>query len=194
MNRIQKLAAVLVLTNVAISSAYANSDFQTGSTALTATTNLDFQIIIPKFISFQVGTTGTTVDMVTFTVPAANVGNSTAVAGVSSGSNPVPVIIKSNNGNVSLVGTTVGALKNAAGDTISFGQIASTSAAPAALPAPTLVDGAASAAVTVPATNKVVNTSTTWTFAYANSAIVPVGTYGATTANNARVTYTASLP
>ena len=194
MNHIQKLAAILVIGGAALSNANANSDFQTGAAGLTATTNLDFQIIIPKFISFQVGSAAATIDMVTFTVPAANVGNATAVAGVSSGSNPVPVTIKSNNGNVSLVGTTVGALKNATGDTISFSQIASTSAAPAALPAPTLVDGAASAAVTVPATNKVVNTSTTWSFAYANSAIVPVGTYGSTVANNARVTYTASLP
>ena len=193
MNHMQKLAAVLVLGSAALSTAYANSDFQTGAAGLTATTNLDFQIVIPKFISFQVGSAAAT-DLVTFAVPAANVGNGTAVTGVSSGSNPVPVTIKSNNGNVSLVGTTVGALKNASGDTISFGQIASTSAAPVALPAPILVDGAASAAVAVPATNKVVNTSTTWSFAYANNAIVPVGTYGATVANNARVTYTAALP
>jgi hypothetical protein len=193
MNHMQKLAAVLVLGSSALSTAYADSDFQTGAAGLTATTHLDFQIVIPKFISFQVGSAAA-IDLVTFTVPAANVGNGTSVAGVSSGSNPVPVTIKSNNGNVSLVGTTVGALKNASGDTISFGQIASTSAAPVALPAPILVDGAASAAVAVPATNKVVNTSTTWSFAYANSAIVPVGTYGATVANNARVTYTASLP
>ncbi|GAC1377013.1 MAG: hypothetical protein NVS3B3_17190 [Aquirhabdus sp.] len=194
MKHLQKLAAVLVLSSAAISSAYADSDFQTGAGALTATTHLDFQIIIPKFISFQLGSAAATVDMVTFTVPAANVGNGTAVAGVNSGSNPVPVTIKSNNGNVSLVGTTIGALKDAAGDTISFSQINSTSAAPAALPAPTLVDGAASAAVTVPATSKVVNTSTTWTFAYANSAIVPTGTYGGANLNNGRVTYTASLP
>ncbi|MBC7751669.1 MAG: hypothetical protein H7Z73_08100, partial [Candidatus Saccharibacteria bacterium] len=81
MNRIQKLAAVLVIGGAVLSNANANSDFQTGTAGLTATTNLDFQIIIPKFISFQVGSAAATIDMLTFTVPAANVGNATAVAG-----------------------------------------------------------------------------------------------------------------
>jgi len=95
-----------------------------------------------------------------------------------------------------LTSTTVGALGNGLGDTVSFGQIATasavlTSATP--LTAPALADGATSS-TTVPAAGKIVNRDAKWTFSYLNATIVPPGTYGGVNANNSRVTYTASMP
>ncbi len=39
----------------------------------------------------------------------------------------------------------------------------------------------------------VVNQSAAWTYSYANSVVVPAGTYGGVGVNNGRVTYTASV-
>lgn len=171
--------------------AMAASSFQTGTGTLNATASLDFQVVIPKFISFQVGSSGTAVDLVTFTVPAANVGDGTDIAGSSS----IPVTLLSNGGNVSLTGTTLGTLNNGSGSTISYAEILSSSSN-SSLAAPTLVDGAASSAVTVTPNvgTQVVNRTATWSFAYSNSNYVAAGTYGGVNVNNGRVTYTASLP
>ena len=100
--------------------ASAESDFQTGAGALNANARLDFRVVIPKFIRFQVGSPGATVDLVEFTVPAANVGDGTDIARTNGG--VVPVLLQSNNGNVSLTGTTLGQLNNGAGENISFAE------------------------------------------------------------------------
>jgi hypothetical protein len=42
--------------------------------------------------------------------------------------------------------------------------------------------------------NRIVNQDARWTYSYANTALVPSGTYGGVNTNNGRVTYTASLP
>jgi hypothetical protein len=47
--------------------------------------------------------------------------------------------------------------------------------------------------VTLSSGTKVTDQSATWTFSYANAAVVPAGTYGAT-GNSGRVTYTATMP
>jgi hypothetical protein len=151
--------------------------------------------VIPKFIRFEVGTpTPGTVDLVEFdlTASAADVGNGTDVARTNGG--VVPVRIQSNGGNISLVGTTAGALSDGT-ESISFAEILSSSSN-AQLNAPTLVDGAASATVTVTPNvgTRVVNRTADWTFEYSNSNFVAAGTYGGVNVNNGRVVYTASLP
>lgn len=175
--------------------AYADSDFQTGTGALTANTHLDFRIVIPKFLRFQVGSTGTTVDLVEFQVPAANVGNGTAVARTNGGT--VPILLQGNAGNISLVGTTLGSMNTgpAPTQTISYSEITSSSDN-TNLNAPTLVDGAASAAISITPNvgTQVVNRTANWTFAYKNTNYVAAGTYGGVNVNNGRVTYTATLP
>jgi hypothetical protein len=102
-----------------------------------------------------------------------------------------------NNGNVTFTSTTLGALGNGAGDTISYGQIGTAVAAltsPTALPHPALVDGATSTLTLTPVSGKVVNRDARWTYTYANSAVAAPGTYGGVGVNNGRVTYTASMP
>lgn len=185
--------SLLVFGTIAAIPAMAESDFQTGAGVLNANARLDFRVVIPKFIRFQVGSAGTVVDLVEFTVPAANVGDGTDIARTNGGA--VPVLLQSNNGNVSLTGTTLGQLNNGAGQNISFAEILSTSSN-AALGVPTLVDGAASAAVTVTPNvgTQVVNRTANWSFAYSNTNFVGAGSYGGVNVNNGRVTYTASLP
>lgn len=196
MNLLQKsgVSALLLACAALLPAAHADSSFVTGAGAITATTNLDFRVIIPKFIRFQVGSAGATVDLIEFSVPAASVGNATPVARTNGG--VVPVVLQGNAGNISLVGTTTGAggLTNGS-EFISFAEIASSSSS-AQLNAPTLVNNAASATVTVTPNvgASVVNRTADWSFAYNNSNIVAAGTYGGINVNNGRVVYTASLP
>lgn len=194
-NKIRVLATVgaLAFGLAAALPAAAESDFQTGAGALNANARLDFRVVIPKFIRFQVGSAGATVDLVEFSVPAANVGDGTDIARTNGGA--VPVLLQSNNGNVSLTATTLGQLNNGAGENISFAEILSTSSDPN-LNVPTLIDGGTSAAVTVTPNvgARVVNRTANWSFAYSNTNFVGSGSYGGVNVNNGRVTYTAALP
>lgn len=199
-----RLKPLLVAVAMALPlAANAESDFTTGAGALTANARVDFTIVIPKILYLRVGT-GTnyadnaTIDSVVFTVPAANVGDGSAIAGVGGDltGGVVTARLIGNNGDITLNVTTGGALSNGSGDSISYAQITTTVAvltSGTALAAPTLANGAGSA-ITIPATAKVVNRDATWTYAYANAAVVPPGTYGATVGNNGRATYTASMP
>lgn len=191
--RKQYLLGILALALVAALPAHAESDFQTGAGALNANARLDFRVVIPKFIRFQVGSAGTVVDLVEFSVPAASVGNATPVARTNGGA--VPVTLQSNNGNVSLTATTLGQLNNGAGENISFAEIVSTSSDPL-LGVPTLLNGATSAAITVTPNvgTRVIDRTANWSFAYSNTNFVGAGNYGGVNVNNGRVTYTAALP
>lgn len=186
-------AGLLCLAMAAVMPAHAESDFQTGAGTLNANARLDFRVVIPKFIRFQVGSAGATIDLVEFSVPAANVGDGTDVARTNGG--VVPVLLQSNNGNVSLTGTTLGQLNNGAGENISFAEILSTSSDPN-LNVPTLIDGGTSAAITVTPNvgTRVVDRTANWSFAYSNTNFVGAGSYGGVNVNNGRVAYTASLP
>ena len=168
-----------------------------------AVARLDFRVVIPRVLFLGVGAgativplaTNTTIDLVTFdytTNPAA-VGTN-APAGSITGA-VVPVRVVGNNGQIVLTAATTGALSNGSGDTIAWTEISSTSSL-AALPSPAipLTGTGPGSNVTLSSGTKVTDRSANWTFAYANSAVVPAGTYGATVANNGRVTYTATMP
>ena len=129
-----------------------------------------------------------------FTVPAANVGNATPVAGTGGnlGAGAVTATVLGNGGNVTLQATTAGPIGNGSAGAINWSQIATASSNPS-LPAPVLANGA-SAGVAVAAAAGVVNQTATWTYSYANTDVVESGTYGGVNTNNSRVTYTASLP
>jgi hypothetical protein len=187
----------------------AESNFQTGATALTATAHVDFQITIPKFLFLRVGTgTGTaaggfatlaTIDEITWAPTALQLGNGTAIAGTGgdqTGGVETAVVV-ANNGNVTLSSTTTGPLSDgAAGDTISFTQIKTTATAQTTgtvLQAPALADGATTT-VTLNAVNKVVQQDAKWAYTYLNTTVPAPGTYGGVGVNAGRVTYTASLP
>lgn len=202
--RISLLALPLLGMAMLPQQAQANSTFVTGTTTpLQGTANLDFKITIPKFVYIRVGTgtnvsNNTTIDNIVFTVPAASVGDSSPVAGVGGDltAGVVTARVTGNNGTIAFTSTTLGALNNGAGDTISYSQIgvavaANTSAT--ALPHPTLVDGATTT-INLAATNKVVNQDAKWTFSYLNSNIVAPGDYGGVNTQNGRVTYAVSMP
>lgn len=196
------LAAVPMLAN-------AESTFTTPGTGtpITASARLDFQVTAPKILYLRVGTgtdfaTTTTINQIAFTVPAATMGNGTPIAATAAsgdlGTGAVTARVIGNNGNITFTSTTPGALSNgAAGDTISYSEIAATvlpltSAVP--LPHPTLADGATTTVSLTPTTGKVINRDARWTFAYANNNVIAPGTYGGVNTNNSRVTYTASMP
>jgi hypothetical protein len=194
------LAATLIMPLAA----NAESSFQTGGGALTANARVDFQIVIPKILFLRVGTgtnlaTNATVDLITFTVPAASVGNGTAIAGVGGDltGGVVTAVVQGNNGTITLNATATGPLTNATGDTIDYTDIVTTAATlttGTVLAAPTLTNGVSGNVTINPAPSKVVNRDARWTYTYANTSIAAPGTYGGVNVNNGRVTYTASMP
>jgi hypothetical protein len=188
--------------------ASAESQFQTGAGALSATARLDFQITIPRVLFLQVGTgtanaNNTTIDLVTFTPTAAQVAAGTAnIAAATNGT--VAARLVGNAGAISLTATTAGALNTGvAGETISWSQIAATTSL-AGFPHPALVDGPAAGAASNygSAAAKVTNLSANWTFAFNAPAVAPAaGVYGGAGAaspgagvRNGRVVYTATMP
>lgn len=204
-NLFRKSALAVALSLPLFAAAESNFQSTTGAGALTATAKLDFKITIPKVLFLQVGTgtanaTNATVDLMDFTVPAANVGSGTAVAASATSGDLFNGIVTArvigNNGTVTFTSTTLGALGNGAGDTISYAQIATAAAAnttATTLAHPALVDGATTS-VTLTPVGKIVNQDAKWTFTYKNTNIVAPGTYGGVNLNNGRVTYTASMP
>jgi hypothetical protein len=201
------LKAAVALAIAAPLVANAESQFTTGAgTPITATAHLDFQIIIPKVLFLQVGTgtanaTNATINQIAFTVPAVNVGDGSVIAASLAsgdiGNGTVTARVIGNNGTITFTSTTLGALGNGSGDTISYAQIGTAVAvntSVVALAHPALVDGATSTVTLTPAVGKVMNRDAKWTYTYLNSAVVAPGTYGGVNANNSRVTYTASMP
>lgn len=196
--------ALLLKTTLAVALAtplLASAESQLVTTG-NAVARLDFRVIIPRVLFLGVGpgattvpvATNTNVDLVTFdytTNPAA-VGTG-AAAGVING-NVVPVRVVGNNGQIVLTAATSGALSNGSGDTIPWSQISATTNVPE-LPSPVipLTGTGAGSNVTLNGT-KTTDRTANWTFSFANSTVVPAGTYGATVANNSRVTYTATMP
>lgn len=193
----------------------AESNFVTGTGALSASARLDFIITIPKVLFLQVGAgtsyaTNATVNDITFAVPAASVGNGTAVAGTGGdlAGGGVTVRVLGNSGTVSLTSATTGPLSSGiAGNpsvawsdiVVTPGTLATTTtgftnAAIAHPPFNTAAAGGPSATPTsLTGTAGLVRREGSWTFAYANTTTLPGGTYG-TVANNGTVTYTATAP
>lgn len=184
--------AVAALTIPAL--AAAESSFQSGAGALSASAKLNIQVTIPKILFLKVGT-GTfpnsdgTVDTVSISVPATNVGDGTPVAAAST----VAVQVRANGGNVTLNSNTPGPLLNAGGDQLPYTMITASSDN-AALGHPAFAATGNGTAVTLTATNRVFNQTANWTFSYANNAVIAEGTYGGTVLRQGQVTYTASLP
>lgn len=207
------LAAVRILLGAASLAmplmALAESNVQAGAGPLTAKAHLDFAIVIPKILYLRVGTgsnytVGTLTNnaaknLITFAPTAAQLGNGTAVAGAGGnlGAGTVTAAVVSNSGNVTLKATANGALLDAAGDSITYTQILTAATAnfyPTLLPAPVL-QNAVSANIIIPApATKVIRADARWKYTYANTGLVPAGTYGGVNVRNGRVLYTATMP
>jgi hypothetical protein len=179
-------------------SVLAESSVVTGAGALTTNARVDFTVVIPKILFLRVGAAGAGIDLITFTVPSGSVGNATPIAGTGGDltGGVVTAVVQANSGTVTLNATAGGALSDGAGDTIAYSQIttaAATLTTGTVLAAPVLTNGV-SGNVTLTPVSKIVNQDARWTYTYANSAVVPAGTYGGVGVNNGRVTYTASMP
>lgn len=161
---------------------------------------LDLRIVIPAFLYFRVGTDSATIDRITFSPTAAQLGTAVPIAGTGgdaaagSGAN---VSVRGNNGQVT-IGTTVAAATGmgtgtAADGFINYNEIATTSSDVPNFPAPTLANaGIANVNVALgggPAgAGKVTVRNAVWTYSYRNTTVPSAGTY------DGRVTYTATMP
>lgn len=211
MNKLSRIAAALAL----LAPVLAHAESTTVNPAIvgsTASAKLDFTVVIPAVLYLRVGTgnaigaaNNATVDSLSFTVPGANLGDSTVIAGVGGDltAGAVTVRVFSNLGtNVSLNSSVSGQLINGTGDTIPWTQIAVATAplatttagyTNAGLTHPTFsATSGNGTAVTLAPASKMVRQEGKWTFTYANSNAYPAGTYGSTILNNGRVTYTAT--
>jgi hypothetical protein len=216
----KKIALTLVaLATMAYSGGvFAESNINTGPGPNTATARLDFSIVIPRVLFLQVGTgtnlaNNTAIDLLTFTVPPANLGDNTAVAGTGGNlaAGKVTVKVLGNAGDIGLTATTTGALSDGlAGDSIPWSEIAVATAVTGspsagylatAIPHPAIPATGTGASTSITATNKVIRQEGIWTFTYKNTVAYAAGTYGGAGAaspgagvNNGRIVYTATLP
>ena len=208
------LVAALMLSSLLATTAQAESQFVPAAvTGSIASARLDFTIIIPQVLFLRVGTnsgnaaTDPTVNGIVYTVPAANLGDSSVIAGVGGdlAAGAVTVRVYGNGGNISLNSTTTGPLNSGTvGENIQLSEIGVAGAAlgattpgftNAAITHPafnTAPGGGAGTATTLTATVKVVRVEGKWTYTYLNTTVPAAGTYGGTVAKNGRVTYTAT--
>ncbi len=191
--------------------ASAASTFTSGTGAQSASATVNFEVFIPQTLYLRVGTgspypatltTVNTTDLISFSPTLGSVGNSVPVAGVGGDLNNgvETAAVLSNGGNVTLVATSTAAgLTDGNNDFIPFTQITTTAAVLTAgytlLQPPILngTGGSTSILLTASAA-KIVQADAKWTFAYANTAVYPGGTYGGNGVNNSLVTYTATMP
>ncbi len=143
---------------------------------------VDIVIQAASSLDLQIGSPGSTIDTVSFTVT--QLPGTGAVAGLSSGANPVPVRATSNPGNAAkvLIANSLTPLDDGAGHTIPFTQISWTGAG--GVPSGTFTG---SLSQQIFSTTHQLNNGT-MSFLYANTVYVPSGTYTGT------VTYTLSSP
>jgi hypothetical protein len=214
----KKLTLIAAASAALLSPMLSHAESAVNTTAIVGTVasaKLNLSVVIPSVLYLAVGTNtafaaNASIDNVSFTVPATNIGDSTVVAGVGGdqAAGAVTVRVFSNvggtTGNVSLNSTTTGQMNDGAGNTIPWTQIGVASAAlaattpgftNAAITHPTFnnaVAGGAGTATTLTAVGKIVRQEGKWTYTYANSAAYPAGTYGGTLAKNGQVTYTAT--
>ena len=189
--RITLLGLVMVIALCYVNFANADTDFATGAGA-TASVDLDFQIVIPRFIYFRVGTpVAGTVDTISFNPSATDVATTGAITngtGGDAGPGAVNVDVISNGGNITITelndGGGAGLIDGA--NNISYARII-TADTSGNISAPTLSDAGGNTSSIISA--GVTNLSDVWTYTYSNPATPPVpGTY------TGRVTYTAAIP
>lgn len=200
----KRAIGLVLVTGAALSAPVAHAESSIvfgGAGTFSASARLDFAIVVPRFLQFQVGTAGATVDQITFNVTAANVGSGAAQAGSGGnlGAGTVTVNIKANSGQITITPSNnsggLGLGNGVAGQTIAYSEILTTSSSAGTLPAPALSNAGGAAVTPALSAGTVTNRSATWTYAYANTTVPNAGTYGTGgTASGGRVTYTASSP
>jgi len=186
----------LMLTTVAAAAVsvplLASAESNTGVGApgsASASARLDFQIVIPSFVFFRLGTAGASnIDTVEFDLETTPVEPGLGGSGVDATTGAVDVQLISNASNIQIVadnGDNGGLLAETGGgtDTIPLSDITATSVG-GLIPAPAFGGTAGPFLVLGSAVD-------TWTFNYANTTVVAPGTYGSS-GFGGRVIYTAS--
>lgn len=194
------LAASLAVAGILLSGgAAAESGFATG-VGPSVVNHVDFSIVIPSVLRFQVGTAGVgNIDTITFQPGAAILGDSSSVAATAGsgdlGNGAVTVLARGNNGTITIATAVTGGGNGMDNGTpadgyISWDDITTTSVAGigGGVTAPTLLNAGIANVLLVPPSGKVNNRTATWTYAYDNVAFPAAGTY------TGQVTYTASMP
>lgn len=199
MNILRRCAGIAVIAAVTLpAQVFAESTQTSGAGTLTTDARLDFSVTIPQFLRFRVGTAGATIDQIDFTVPAANVGDGTDIAGVGGdlGAGVVTVQVSSNAGQITITENNNSAgsgLGDGGGNFLPYTEILTASSDPANLDAPVLSDAGGNSTTPTLNAGGVTSRNATWTYTYDNTAVYTAGIYG-TLANGGRVTYTASSP
>lgn len=190
---------------VAVGSAFGISGAalaETGQTVgagnISAAARQDFQVTIPRFITFTVGVAGAGFSLVDCDLSAVapaliGAGADQACAGGNVGGGVSDVNVRSNAGPINIVATNTGDLSNGV-DTMPWSEILTSSSDAVNFPAPVLTSGGPSPAVNVAVSSgaNVTNRNVQWTYTFNNSALYASGTYGGVNVNNGRVTYTAA--
>jgi len=206
--RIILLGLVMAVVFCYATSVRAESNFVTGVPAQSGGTgapvNLDFQIVIPAFIYFQVGSIGIT-DTIQFTPTATEVASSTpgiaaTLASGDVGNGTVTVSLISNgslagNGvNITQTNNGGSGLGDGAGNFIPYTRIITTTNN-GALPAPPLSNAGPDTVNIANTSGNITDRQAQWTYTYNNTATPPeAGTYGAGGGVGGSVTYTAAIP
>lgn len=177
---------------------FAETGQTVGAGTISATARHDFQVIIPRFITFTVGVAGAGFSLVDCDLSAVapaliGAGADQACAGGSAGGGVSDVTVRSNAGPINIVATNTGDLTNGV-DTMPWSEILTASSDVANFPAPVLTSGGPSPAANVLVSSgaNVTNRTVQWTYTFNNSALYASGTYGGVNVNNGRVTYTAA--
>jgi hypothetical protein len=185
------LILMLTLVLCCLGTAGAETGTATGNGALSASARLNFQITIPKFIIFTVGTAGAAIDTVQFDPTPTDVASATANLGATGGTGNLAVSIISNGGQVTLQEANNGGgngLSDGGTNYISYAQINTADSAGSITP-PTLSDAGGNSQTVTPSAGVVTIRNDTWTYTYDNPATPPApGTY------TGQVTYTAAVP
>jgi len=201
--RVILLGLVMAIAFCYATSVRAETSFATGVAAQSggtgAAVNLDFQIIIPEFIYFRVGSDLAVIDQILFSPTPAQVAN--AILGIAGTGGDllggtVTVSLVSNSGGVDITETNNSGgsgLGDGTGNFISYGQI-NTATTDGNLPAPALSNSNLNSVSITPTSGAITNRQAQWTYTYDNPATPPAaGTYGGS-ANGGQVTYTAAVP
>ncbi len=170
------LAAAVVVPQMAT----ADSQLAFGGMGTTATANLDFRIVIPNFLFFQIGTAGS-IDRVDYNLGATQPGSGgpfSATGGVGDGNDgALTVNLITNAANVSIAAS--GGNLTSGGDNLPFTDITATDTGTITVP-----DFGATVS---PVATGTFSLTDTWTYTYDNSTVYPAGTY------NGTATYTVTV-
>jgi hypothetical protein len=181
---------LLVALGASPLTAMAESASATGAGNLSAAARLNLRVTIPRFLQFRVGTTGATIDQITFAPTDVQVGDSTSIAGTggdAAAGSGASVTLRSNGGAITITESNdagVGGLGTGATN-ISLTEITVTSDN-GDLDTPVLSDAGGNTSSPTLNGGNVTNRSAVWTYAYDNTTTPEGGNY------DAEITYPAA--